>query len=111
MTEQEKLIQMVKENESVKRYKKLEEVINKNTELKSKIGQLKTIQKQLINAQKIEKTKTIQHFQTQYDQLLEEIESYPLMSDYLALQSDINEMIQHITKIIEDGINEELNRK
>ncbi|MBU1143796.1 MAG: YlbF family regulator [Firmicutes bacterium] len=32
------------------------------------------------------------------------IESYPLMSDYLALQSDINEVLQTVINIIEDGI-------
>lgn len=111
MNEKGKLILMVKENEAVKRYKKLEKVINNNKELKNKINQLKTIQKQLINAKEIKRINAIEHFQIQYDQLLEEIETYPLMSDYLALQSDINDMVQNITKIIEDGINEELSGK
>lgn len=111
MTEKEKLIEMIKNHESVKRYQAIEKVLNANEDLKSMINKLKTIQKQLINAKEIQKQKAIEHFQLLYDQLLEEIETYPLMSDYLALQGDINDMIQQITQIIEDGVNKELNTK
>ena len=62
-----------------------------------------------MNAKEIQKQKSIE--QALYDELLEEIETYPLMSDYLALQGDINEMIQAIAEIIEDGINKKLNSK
>ncbi len=104
MTEKEKLIQMILENESIQRYRRIEELINGNKELKAKIGELKSIQKQLVNAKEIGKTEAIMTFQKRYDLLLESIEEYPLMSDYLALQSDINEMLQTIVSIIEDGI-------
>ncbi len=102
---------MIKNNEQIQRYKAIEKVINDNQDLKNKINQLKTVQKQLVNAKEIQKEKAIIHFQEIYDSLLEEIESYPLMSDYLALQGDINEMIQAIAEILEDGINNELSGK
>ncbi|MDO9629731.1 MAG: YlbF family regulator [Acholeplasmataceae bacterium] len=104
MTEKEKLIQMLLENEDIKRYKRIEKHINANKELKAKMNELKSIQKQLVNAKQIQKTEAIKTFQERYDQCLEAIESYPLMSDYLALQSDINEVIQAVLGIIEDGI-------
>lgn len=111
LTEKQKLIEMIKNNEQIQRYKAIEKVINDNQDLKNKINQLKTVQKQLVNAKEIQKEKAIIHFQEIYDSLLEEIESYPLMSDYLALQGDINEMIQAIAEILEDGINNELSGK
>lgn len=104
MTEKEKLIQMLLENEDIQRYKRIEKHINSNKELKAKFGELKSIQKQLVNAKHIGKTEAIKTFQERYDACLEAIESYPLMSDYLALQSDINEVVQTIINIIEDGI-------
>jgi cell fate (sporulation/competence/biofilm development) regulator YmcA (YheA/YmcA/DUF963 family) len=104
MTEKEKLIKMILENESISRYRRIEQLINDHKELKVKIGELKNIQKQLVNAKEIGKSEAIQSFQQRYDDLLESIEEYPLMSDYLALQSDINEMLQSIVSIIEDGI-------
>lgn len=111
LTEKQKIIEMIKNSEEIKRYKAIEKVMNENQDLKQKINQLKTVQKQLVNAKEIQKEKSVEHFQKLYDDLLDEIEAYPLMSDYLALQGDINEMIQAIAEIIEDGINNELNSK
>ena len=108
MTEKEKLIQMIKNDETIQRYKRIEKHINSNPELKAKMGMLKNIQKQLVNAKHIGKTQAVSTFQKRYDTLLEEIENYPLMSDYLALQSDINEMIQEIVTLIEEGIEKDL---
>ena len=111
LTEKEKLIQMIKNNPDIKRYQAIEKVLNENNELKLKINKLKTVQKQLINAKELNKQESIEHFDEIYKKLLDDIEAYPLMSDYLALQGDINEMMQHITQIIEDGVNKELNGK
>jgi cell fate (sporulation/competence/biofilm development) regulator YmcA (YheA/YmcA/DUF963 family) len=104
MSEKEKLILMLKENEDIKRYQRLEKLINSNKELKSKMGELKSIQKQLVNAKHIGKTQAIESFQNRYDELYQSLLDYPLMSDYMALQSDINELLQSIVAIIEEGI-------
>ncbi len=104
MTEKEKLINMILQNEEIQRYKRIEKLINNNIELKDKVNQLKDLQKQLINAKQIQKKQAIIEFEGRYNLLLNEIETYPLMSDYLALQGDINEMLQHIQFILEDGI-------
>ena len=104
MTEKEKMIEMILKNEDIQRYKRIEKVINNNKQLKAKVNQLKAVQKQLINAKQIEKTQAIIEFEKRYNELLNEIESYPLMSDYMALQGDINEMLQQVQMIIEEGI-------
>lgn len=104
MNEKEKLIQMIEKNEEIQRYKRIESIINNNKKLKTKVNQLKALQKQLINAKQVGKTQAIAEFESRYQVLYNEIEEYPLMSDYLALQGDINEMIQSIQSIIEEGI-------
>ena len=104
MSEKDKLIQMVKENETIIRYKKIEKIINEHQEIKEKIQKLKAIQKQLVNAKEIGKTEAVNAFQEKFDVLYKEIEEFPLMSEYLALQSDINDMMQTIQDIIQEGI-------
>lgn len=104
MTEKEKMIDMILKNEDIQRYKRIEKIVNNNKQLKEKISQLKAVQKQLINAKQIGKTQAIIEFENRYNELLNEIESYPLMSDYLALQGDINEMLQQVQSIIQTGI-------
>lgn len=110
MTEKEKLIQMIEEDEEIQRYKRIEQAINQNRELKAKFNELKNVQKQLVNARHIGKKEAIDAFQTRYDALYEAIEAYPLMSDYLALQSDINDMIQSIVGIIEEGLEKDFEK-
>ncbi|MFA6800500.1 MAG: YlbF family regulator [Acholeplasmataceae bacterium] len=108
MTEKEKLLELLKSDEQIKRYKQIEKVMNNDIKIKTKINQLKTIQKQLINAKEIQKTQAIKKFQLAYDILLQEIESYPLMAEYLELQDVINHMLKEVVQIIEDKINKEV---
>jgi len=106
MSAKEELLQLIKNNESVKRYQQIESVINKDKTLKKNINKLKSVQKQLINAKEINKTQAINKFQSEFDQLLDEIESFPLMSEYLDLQEEINYMVKEVLQIIENQINE-----
>ncbi len=108
MSEKENLLKLIEENESVQRYKQIEKVINKDKTLKLKINQLKSVQKQLINAKEINKAQAIKKFQEEHDQLLEEIESFPLMAEYLELQDEINQMLKTVVEIIENRINKEI---
>ncbi|HRX44822.1 MAG TPA: YlbF family regulator [Acholeplasmataceae bacterium] len=110
MNEKEKLIDMLEQSEEIKRYKKIEELINSNKKLTAKFNQLKVVQKQLVNAKHIGKEEATKKLQQQYDDLYEEIETYPLMSDYMALQGDINDLMQQIVSIIEDGLNDEMKK-
>ncbi|MDY0074763.1 MAG: YlbF family regulator [Acholeplasmataceae bacterium] len=110
MSEKDKLIHMIQEDDEIQRYKKIEMYLNSNKELKGKFNQLKAVQKQLVNAKHIGKQEAVKIYQARYDELYEVIEDYPLMSDYLALQSDINDMIQAILEIIEKGLENELDK-
>lgn len=110
MTERDKLLLMIQEHEEIQRYKRLEQAINQIPELKAKFHELKSVQKQLVNAKHIGKKEAIDAFQMRYDALYEAIETYPLMSDYLALQSDINDMIQTIVHILEEGLEKDFDK-
>lgn len=110
MSEKDKLIRLINESEDINRYRRLEKIINDDPNLKQKFAQLKALQKQLVNAKHIGKTEAIAHLQTTYDTLYQSIEDMPLMSDYMALQSDINDMVQYIVKIVEEGLEEEFTK-
>ncbi len=110
MSEKEKLIELIRNNPEIKRYKKIESYINSHNDLKEKFNQLKLVQKQLVNAKHIGKKEAIASFQEQYDAIYQSIEEYPLMSDYLALQSDINEMLQSVVQILEEGLEKDFEK-
>ena len=108
MSEIDKLLQLIEDDPVVIRYRQIEEKMNLSKEVKREINQLKAIQKQLINARHIGKTEAIKKFEKDYDEKLLAIESYPLMSEYLSLQEEINDMLQTVLQIIEDGLNNEI---
>lgn len=104
MNKREEFLKLLENNPIIERYKKLEAVINKDNELKNKIQNLKNIQKQLVNAKEYNKHKMIEMYENKYDMLYNEISEIPLLSEYLALQSDINELLQDVQEIIQVGI-------
>jgi cell fate (sporulation/competence/biofilm development) regulator YmcA (YheA/YmcA/DUF963 family) len=104
MNERNKLIEMIQSDESVKRYLKIEKIVNENPIIKSKMENLKSIQKQMINARELGKHKAFQVFQEKYQILLEEIQNEPIMLEYFPLQSEINQLLDNIFHIIEEGL-------
>jgi cell fate (sporulation/competence/biofilm development) regulator YlbF (YheA/YmcA/DUF963 family) len=76
MSEKDKLIQMVKENETIIRYKKIEKIINEHQEIKEKIQKLKAIQKQLVNAKEIGKTEAVIAFQESLIRFIKKLKSF-----------------------------------
>lgn len=108
MKKTDELIESIKQHPAIKRYKTLESLITKNQDLKDQLSTLKQVQKQMVNAKTYEKKQAYLTFKEAYDKQLEAIESTPLLSEYLALQSDINYMMQEIVGIIEDGINKDI---
>lgn len=108
MTETDKLLALIADEPVVKRYREIEAKMNQSKTVKRQINQLKAIQKQMINARHIGKVEAVKHFEEAYDTQLEQIETFPLMAEYLSLQEEINQMLQTILQILEDGLNKEI---
>lgn len=109
MIEQNKLIELIKQSKTILRYKKLEQLINSHEELIKKLKKLKNIQKQMVNAQTLGKSKTYEQYNKEYQILYQEVEEFPHVNEYLALQSEINNLLLFISETIENGINKSLN--
>ncbi len=103
MREKDELIKMIKENETVIRYQRLEKSLNEHEPLKKRLNDLKTLQKQLVRESALQKN-TIS-LQKAYDEALNALLEIPLVEEYFALQSDINDMLQQIVHLFENGLN------
>jgi len=108
MSEVDKLLKLIEDDPVIKRYQALEEKMNQSKDIKRQINQLKAVQKKLINARHINKVEAVKQFEKEYDDRLKEIEEFPLMAEYLSLQEEINDMLQSVLQIIEDGLNKEI---
>lgn len=107
MSIKDELLKRVLENNKIKRYQELEEIINNNTKIKQEIDNLKSFQKEIVHAKQYNKTNYLKELEKQYDKQYNLIIKHPLMAEYMDLQEEINKFIQDLAEIIENGINSE----
>ena len=103
-------VQKIKDNEQIIRYKKLENFINNNDEIKEKFNELKKIQKDLVYIESKSKQNTVNYEEKKrlYNDILESISEKPLVLEYLELQQIINSFLKEISLIITEEINKPL---
>lgn len=106
MSKIEELIDLIKNDPLIIRYKKLEKIIDQDEQLKEDYNQLLTLQKKLVQNE-YTNSSTLE-IQASYNQHLEKLHSHYLMGEYLELLENINNDLQLITKIIEEEINFEI---
>ena len=105
MNEKEKFIHMLQNDKNLEEYQRLETLINENKTIKMTMNNLKNIQKQMINANKIEKNNAYLQLEETYQKMLSEIMEFPLMGQYLELQNYFNEILKQTSEIIENSLN------
>mgnify|MGYP000727466673 CR=1 FL=1 len=66
------------------------------------------MQKQYVHAQSFKQKENERHFKKQLDDLQNQIDDFPLIREYLYLQTLINDMLETFTETIETGIHDVL---
>lgn len=103
MKELDALVKLIEETPTVKRYQTIESIIANNDALQRDYQALLKVQKQLVQ-QQVKKDKKLSKTKEQYQVILKRLESHPLFNEYLSLQDEINQDLQLIKKMIEDGL-------
>lgn len=104
LTKLKELISLIQNDDTVKRFKQLEDTIDHNKEINETFKELLELQKQLVQGEesKDSRTESIrQDYQNKYDELT----SFYVLNEYLDLLELINNDLQLITSIIENEIN------
>lgn len=98
------LINQLKNDETIKRYKQLESIIDNDEKLNADYKILKDIQKQMVNAEH-KKSANLSDIKSKYDTHLAGLNNHILMSEYLELTEAVNSDLQLIKSIINDELN------
>ena len=106
MTSKDEIISYFNSKDEVKRLKELEHLIDKDDVLKNKINEVKKLQQKMINSKEYNLINQYKEDKRLYDELLEEINDYPFMGEYLDLLDLVNNELRYLT----DGINEEIDK-
>ena len=94
--------------DEVKRIKELEPLIDNNEEVKQKLDELLSIQKELINS-RYYKLSTREELENKYNQKKNEIIELPFLDEYLELLDFMNERLINFKSIVEKSINKDIN--
>ena len=100
----EELIDLLKHHEAVLAFQEAEKAIGQIPQISSLAGQMKAYQQEAVLFQKIEKQRAYE----EADLIQNELENLPIVQDYRQKMQDASDLIQYVTKSIEEKINEEL---
>ena len=104
----EELIDLLKHHEAVLALQETEKAIGQIPQISSLAGQMKAYQQEAVPLQKIEKQRAYEEAGEQADLIQNELENLPIVQDYRQKMQDASDLIQYVTKSIEEKINEEL---
>ena len=99
---------MIANTEEVDFFKKAEEQINENQMVREKIASLKTLQKQAVNFQHLEKEKALKMIESKIEKIEEEIDAVPIVQQFKQSQNDVNFLLQLVSNTIANQVTAEI---
>lgn len=106
-----KLLTLLGEDELIQRYKELEEKVQKNEKLTDLVEQIKAAQKDAVQFAHYDKPEAEKAAIKRADELTKEFDEHPLVVAYREQLMEVNDLLQHVTDMIQYRINEELEKE
>ncbi|EOH95017.1 hypothetical protein UAW_02096 [Enterococcus haemoperoxidus ATCC BAA-382] len=106
-----KLLTLLGEDELIQRYKELEEKVQKNEKLTDLVEQIKAAQKDAVQFAHYDKPEAEKAAIKRADELTKEFDEHPLVVAYREQLMEANDLLQHVTDMIQYRINEELEKE
>ncbi len=103
--EARKLTKLLRENETIIRYKELEEKIQQNQYLAELREKIKQAQKDAVHFATISKPAAEQEAIKQADQFMKEFDQHPLVVAYRKQLLEADDLLHHLTTMIQEEIN------
>ncbi|MGT2933684.1 YlbF family regulator [Streptococcus catagoni] len=104
----EQLLLAINNHSSIIAYKRVEKKINSSAEIQKMVYDMKKKQQDAVIFDKIEKSQASQIAMDASKKLEEELLDRPIIDDYRDKMQDASDLIQYVTKTIEEKINKEL---
>jgi cell fate (sporulation/competence/biofilm development) regulator YmcA (YheA/YmcA/DUF963 family) len=99
------LIDVLKNDDRVIAFRKLEAMIESNEMYKNAYNDLLNKQKRMVQSEHSNR-RTLKQDKESYEAALKALESNPVIHQYLILQEELNDLLQTITGMIEHAIKE-----
>lgn len=106
-----KLLALIGEDEMIQRYKELENKVQNNQKLTDLVEQIKAAQKDAVQFAHYDKPEAEKTAIKRADELTKEFDEHPLVVAYREQLMEVNDLLQHVTDMIQYRVNEELEKE
>ncbi|GEB30848.1 MULTISPECIES: RicAFT regulatory complex protein RicA family protein [Brevibacillus] len=102
------LAAMISRTNEVDFFKRAELQIKHNERVQDLIDKLKQKQKQMVMFESINKKELVEKVEAEYNQLQEELDAIPLVTEFKQSQVDVNDLLQMVTNVITNTVSERI---
>ena len=106
MNSTKKIIEYLNNLEEVKRFKRLEEIINNNLTIKNKFNELNDIKKKMVNSKEFNQINQYSIYKKEYDKIYNELIDMPFVEEYFELKEYVYNLLNNLKNDIEYQIEE-----
>ncbi|UIO40366.1 YlbF family regulator [Brevibacillus brevis] len=102
------LAAMISRTNEVDFFKRAELQIKHNERVQDLIDTLKQKQKQMVMFESINKPELVKKVEDEYNQLHEELDAIPIVTEFKQSQVDVNDLLQMVTNVITNTVSERI---
>ncbi|CAM5788751.1 YlbF family regulator [Brevibacillus borstelensis] len=102
------LAAMIAQTKEVDFYKRAELQIKHNERVQDLIDDLKKKQKQMVMFESMNKPELVSKVEAEYNQLHDELDSIPIVTEFKQSQVDVNDLLQMVTTVITNTVSERI---
>lgn len=109
MAKAKELANLISTSQEVVNFQQAEEKIRNHERVQGLIAQIKKKQKEIVAFESFENKAMVAKIEGEIEELQNEIDSIPLVTEFQQSQSDINYLLQLVISVIRDTVSEKIN--
>ncbi|WIV20856.1 YlbF family regulator [Paenibacillus polygoni] len=109
MNKAKELADLIGTSEEVQHFKQAEMKIQEHERIQGLIQKMKKKQKEIVAFESFQNKEMVAKIEAEIEQLQDEIDGIPLVTEFQQSQSDINYLLQLVMSVIHDTVSEKVN--
>ncbi|UJF35416.1 RicAFT regulatory complex protein RicA family protein [Paenibacillus hexagrammi] len=103
------LADLLTTSNEVQFFQKAEKQISGNKSIQELISAIKKKQKEIVAFEKFQNAKMVEKIEKEIDELQDELDNIPIVSEFKQSQEDINYLLQLVMSVVRDTISDKIN--
>lgn len=109
MAKAKELAGLIGTSEEVVQFQKAEQMIQRHERVQTLISAIKKKQKEIVAFESFQNKAMVEKIEREIDELQNELDEIPLVTEFQQSQSDINYLLQLVISVIRDTVSEKIN--